>query len=622
MKPYKLSLVLLLVLLATTLFAKPPIKFGKVSEEELKMSVYSPDSSAAAVVLCDYGVFSLQDYHFTRTVRIKILKKEGLYLANDVYPGVEKTDIRGKTYNLVEGEIEVSKLKNESVFSEKVHEDYYNLRIAMPDVKVGSVFEIEIKHGWFPTVWAFQREIPVKWSELIMPQSMYFDVQRRFTGFESLHYTSSDHWVAKDMPAFKPEPYINASVNYITKFDIDLEEIAVPGIYYKEYATDWNAVARRLDESTWFGGHFNKAFYLNNIAKEIETNYTEDIDKVQAAYAAIKKVKWNEQKALYASKSTSLGSIYEDGVGNSADINIMLINLLKKLGLKAHPVILSTRDNGVISPYYPSSSRLNYVIAYLKIGAEDIFLDATDEDLPMGMLPRRCLNGIGQTVNDKYAQAVKLTPKEKEKSTQMLTLQLGEDLSLQGTYMAKHQDYSAYDIRKEIKEYNSQESYIEDRENKYSGLSIDNYTIKNLDEIEKPVSESCEVTLENMAFELEDKIYLNPLLHLQMKDNPFKTEERKYPVDFTVARSYMNSISISLPEGYTVVEVPAPVRMGLPDNAATVMYNVHVLGNQIKVIYKLDINKPVFYTGDYVMLREFYSQIIKKHAEPIIISKS
>jgi len=36
--------------------AKAPIKFGKVSIDELKMQTYEKDSTAVAVYLCDYGV--------------------------------------------------------------------------------------------------------------------------------------------------------------------------------------------------------------------------------------------------------------------------------------------------------------------------------------------------------------------------------------------------------------------------------------------------------------------------------------------------------------------------------------------------------------------------------------
>ena len=34
-----------------------PVKFGKVDRAALEMKVYDKDTSAAAVILCDYGYF-------------------------------------------------------------------------------------------------------------------------------------------------------------------------------------------------------------------------------------------------------------------------------------------------------------------------------------------------------------------------------------------------------------------------------------------------------------------------------------------------------------------------------------------------------------------------------------
>lgn len=622
MKSHFLSLTVVVLLSTAQLLAKAPIKFGKVSIEELQMTHYDLDSSAAAVVLCDYGYFNLQDYSFTRTVRIKILKKEGLYLADDIYPGAEKTEIKGKTFTLENGEIVETKLKRESTFRERVTEDYYRLRVAMPNVKVGSVFDIEFTQSFPPPVWYFQKEIPVKWSELIMPQSRYFDMKRKFTGYETLYINSSNRWVAKDMPAFKKEPYINSVDNYITKFDIEMKSIAIPGVYYKEYATNWNAVARRLGESDYFGGNINAALYLREIAKSIEEKSSSDIEKLEYAYEAIKEnVKWNKSRNLYCTYST-LGKSFSEGIGNSADINIILINLLKKLDIMAHPVILSTRDNGLLSTFSASMNKLNYVIVYAKIGEKEFFIDATEEDLPLGMLPRRCLNGIGQMIIGETAKLVYIKPDEIDKTTEMLILDLKDDNSLSGTYVSKREGYDAFDTRTNYKSFNGLDEFVDNIEDSYSSLKLKNYKIENIDNLDQAVKETCEIEIQNMAFEMDGNIYLNPLLHLQMAENPFKLEERQYPVDFTVPKTIFYNLTINLPEGYRVQEVPQPMRMGLPEQSAIVTYNIQAIGNKINIVYKLDVRKPVFYANEYKLLKEFYSQIIEKHSEPVIIKKS
>ena len=44
--------------------------------------------------------------------------------------------------------------------------------------------------------------------------------------------------------------------------------------------------------------------------------------------------------------------------------------------------------------------QLNYVICLIKIGDKTLFLDATEKYLPMGILPERCLNGLGLVISE------------------------------------------------------------------------------------------------------------------------------------------------------------------------------------------------------------------------------
>ena len=59
MKSQFLGAMLCLAVTCTTLAQKSPIKFGEVSLEDFKMTRYEKDSSAAAVVLCDFGESSI-----------------------------------------------------------------------------------------------------------------------------------------------------------------------------------------------------------------------------------------------------------------------------------------------------------------------------------------------------------------------------------------------------------------------------------------------------------------------------------------------------------------------------------------------------------------------------------
>jgi hypothetical protein len=613
------SLSVILLLFGISLFAqKAPVRFGKLEITDLEMTSYALDTSAPAVVLCDYGVFDHTSFTFRRILRIKILKKEGLYYASQVMPSYENTTIRGVTYNLENGEIVETKLKNESVFKERLWEDNFRFRIAMPNVIVGSVFDIELSFQGLPLTWYFQRDIPIKWSELIINKSPYIDFRKYLTGYEPLTVNTDWRWVAENMPAFKEEAYTNSVENYLTKFEFDILSINFPG-YYKEYTTSWEAVSLYLGNSDYFGKAIQGNLFLNAIAKSIEEKYTFEIDKLKAAYEAVKKVKWDETERLYTT-TPNLSYAYNKLIGNSADINLMLVSLLKKLGINSYPVVMRTRANGMLN-YFPSLFKLNYVIAYAKIRDQVYLLDATEEYLPSNLLPERALNSQGRLILGEAAVTIDLTPKARDTQKVIYNLNFTNDLNLKGTAEYSRTDYGALNFRNQYHEFSSEQEFLEDRENDYPGLAITDFILENLDSLDLPIRDKYEIEIKNAVTNIDDKVYLNPMLVHQLTENPFKIENRQYPVDYAYLQDYIISINYTLPEGYEVVELPKQAMLKLPENAASFMYNVTKMNNSIYVTYRFNINKITFLPLEYLNLKEFYNQIIKKHAEPIVLKK-
>lgn len=615
----KYILLFIASILTLSVFSqKPPIKFGKVTLEELQMTAYEFDTSAPAIVLCDYGYFDSDQFSFVRTIRIKILKKEGLSWANRAFPGSEKTNVRGKTFNLENGEIIEEKLKNESVYKERVIEDYYRLRVAMPNVKVGSVMDIEFRIFGFPSRWRFQQDIPVQWSELRIEKSPYVKFRKNYSGYIPFHFSSENRWITKDVPAFKEEAFTNSIDNYITKFEFDLQSISFPG-FYKGFTTTWEAVCKLLDESSYFGQAIRGNLFLNSVAKEIEEKATTDLEKVKLAYKEVHKIKWNEQERLF-STYPNLSAAYNKEIGNSADINLALISLLNKLDINAHPIIMSTRENGLL-PLYPTLDKLNYVICYVKIDNVEYFLDATEELLPIDLLPGRCLNGNSRIVSKERSMPIMINAKGKDKEQVLYYLTLHEDNSLTGSAQYKRDEYAAFNFRKEYEQFQGEDEYLEHIENEFQGLRITSMTIENTDSIYLPVKDKYEIQIRNQITDVGDMIYLQPMLFHQMVENPFKLEERKYPVDYTYLRDKTYIFTYVFPENYEIIEVPETIKINFPEGGASFSFSAKQFGNRLSVSYNFRINKVMFLPSEYTVLKEFYNQIIKKHAEPVVIKK-
>ncbi|MDR3651851.1 MAG: hypothetical protein P4L34_02630 [Paludibacter sp.] len=601
---------------------KAPMKYGKVDQADLEMKVYPADSSASAVLLCNYGYFDSNQLQFIHQMRFKILTEEGKnYLLNLTIPADEKTTVKGQTVNLENGVPVITKLSKDGIFIERVTRNNYRARVAMPNVKVGSVVDIEFYFKGLPAYWSFQQSIPVRWSELILEESTYFSFRKNFTGYTSLSEASNDRWVAKEVPAFKSEPYINNYENYLTRFIIELSSIHIPGYLYKDYATSWEAVAKTLRDDDDFGGQFSSInFSLNGIEKEIKNSSTTPEDRLSKAYDAIKKIKWNKEESIWATK-TGLSYAYNKKIGNVADINLNLVLLLRKLGLDANPMVLSTRSNGILPPFSVSLDKLNYVLAYVVIGEKSYILDATDDNLPLGLLPKRAINGRGLVIKKEDIAWVDLTPQKKEKSVSIMNLTLTPDGTMKGKWTKSTYDYAALDQRKHYKTFNSEDEYLKSIETKHIGLSIDHYSLKGMDSIQQPLNEEFTIVLKNKVTKANNQFYINPNTFNQYVENPFKAQDRVYPVDFTTPIEETHIFMLDLPEGFTIDQLPKNMKVSLPDNTASFQMLSSATDNKIQVLFKLYINKAVFYQPEYQNLKAFFDELVKKQAEMLIIKK-
>jgi hypothetical protein len=528
--------------------------------------------------------------------------------------------IKGITYNLVNGKIVQEKLKNESIFSERVSENNYNMRVAMPNIQVGSIIDIQFTFEGLPYVWKFQETIPVRYSELIIEDSPYIRFRSNYFGYEPLAVSTQGRWVAKSMPSFKVEPYMNSEENYLTKLEFDIIDIQI-GTFYQAVSTTWDNIFKNLLLSENFGKPLAGSAYLNDAAKKIQADAASKTDRMKIAYEAVKgEVKWDESESLVTS-NTSLGYVLKSKSGNSADVNLILYQLLKKLDIDVVPVAISTRENGRISQLTPSAMKMNYVVILAKIDNKQYLLDATEEYLPYNLIPFRCLNGKGRTVKEEFGEWVDLVTTGADKVVSIYDIELQSDMNLKGKLSVASFEYGAFNMRKSYHEFNSQDEYLEDFKKDKQGLNILGTSIENLDSINLPVTEKYEISISNKVNQIGNELYILPLLYNQNLNNPFKADERKYPIDFGYRIDRTVITNITIPDGYSVSALPSPSILKLQGAGGSYMFEAVQFGQVIRVTSKFSITKTLFLPEEYPALRELYNQVIKKQSEPIILKK-
>jgi len=634
--------------IATSAAFAQAAKYGKVDIAELKLNKFEQDTSAEAIVLSDYGYTKFTFNHEIQVVterhmRIKILKKSGYEWANFEVPfyikGGEKervSSIKGVTYNLENGAIQKYKLESKGIFEEQHNENWFAKKFTMPNVKEGSVIDVSytITSDFIYNMreWEFQTTIPTLWSEYRAEIPSYFDYKFLMQGYHPLHNRSQNNiataspelvnnaytWVMKDVPALKDERYVTTIKDYQSKIEFELQMVKFPGEAPRKMTGDWADVTSDLMTNDRFGLQLNRSGFFKEELALLTAKHKMPQELAQAIYDQVKnRMTWNNKNTYLATSTTR--KAYEGRVGSVADINLLLTAMLQEAGMDASPVLVSTRANGRPPKGSPLINKFNYVVAQVTIDGKDYLLDATEPLLPFGMLPYRALNGEGYLIKKNAHRWVALKPVVNSKFiTTNVTLKPNGQMEGQATESAG--GYNALSLRKTLKE-EGEDKFAENLAREVGNYKLDKPVFENKDNINSPFNIKYNISTSGND-QHNQIIYLNPLMGHGDKDNPFKLNERLYPVDFAAPMDETIMTTYTLPDGYIIDEAPKSVTVVLPENGGKFMFMVQQDGNTLQVMSKVNINRPVFYAEEYPYLKEFYSQIIAKHAEQIVLKKS
>ncbi len=408
--------------------------------------------------------------------------------------------------------------------------------------------------------------------------------------------------------------------DYISKINFELsftnfsQEFANPGV--KRYMGTWEDINKTYWESV--GDVIKGSNSLKNQVEGVITGMTTPDQKVSAVFDLVRQnILWDGRYRTYPENSPK--KTWEEKKGSSAEINFLLACLLEKADINASPVLLSTRDHGFVREKIQNSAQFNDAVCLVRVGDKSVLLDATDKFLPIGMLPEACLNGKGFMITEAGFQWVSLQPTIKTRTVFNTSLSLSESGELKGTLKIEKAGYNSVEARKSYLT-NGEKDYLKTLNDGHS-LTISKSEFPTAKEIQQPFKEIHEIAISEHITEAGNTIYLSPFIFGRTEENPFKQEKRTFPIDFGHPFDEMYMAKIVIPDGFTVDELPKGKAISLPENAAKYSYNVALMGNTLSFTSSLNINRGLFSQEEYLNLREFFSQIVAKQAEQIVLKR-
>lgn len=634
-------------------------KYGEITANDYGINKNAIDSNSNAIVIQEFGksimqlndndnrVHLLFEYH----VKIKIFNKEGFKQGNitiPLYKGENQeefiSEIKASTYNYNSGSFIETVMDKKDIFTEKRTKYLDLIKFTLPNLKEGSIIEysyqISTPNIFNFKTWNFQSDIPKISSlyEVNIPAIYNYNVLLRgpykltdqkvelSKDCMRIRGTNIDcskiSYLMKQIPAFIEEDYMTAASNFKSAIYFELSDMQRIDGSKQSFTKTWKNVDDELTSAQGFGTQMKRDELFKEVMPNVLKNTTTDLEKAKAVYAYIKKqIKWNNYYGI--NSESSIKNALEARSGNVADINLSLIAALTAAKLDAEAVILSTRDKGVVNKLYSVITEFNYVVAKVNIGTESYLLDATEPLLPFGLLPIRCINDQGRVINlKKPSYWIDLKASQRSLTSYALVGELKSDGKITGSITINSLGYDALNKRTDVKRHNSVEEYVEKLDERLPNLKITKEEIINIDSLDLPLIEKYEIEFSAHDISNDRPIYINPYFINRVTKNPFNLNERTYPVDLGTTSDERISISISLPEKYSVVEKPQDIAIALPNNGGRYLTKTTFEDNKLSVNQIKQLNKSIYSSEEYLYLKEFFSKIIQNQKTDLLIKKT
>jgi hypothetical protein len=640
MQRYFLLVSLFFAFLDPTMAQAKEPEFGKVDASELSMKDCSFEREASSMNLIRTAKISFESRISEKVpkvytdywVRIKIFKRQGFSTANIQIPYVSKSrqtsisDVQAFIYNLdSNGSIIKEKLERKQIFKEKSRSRnaVNTIAFTFANLQEGSVIEYRYtktdRYSYRVEPWFFQDEVPTAFSRVTLDLPSRLSLNAHFIALESIQKDSSHKkngggfydediisFTVKNVHSFRMEPFMSSLSDNLERVEFAVS----PRNYYQGLLnrnSDWENINSLLLNASYFGFQFDKL--LDSTTHLVDS--VKKMERIEARIAAVydyvkSHVEWNGELTCYCD---SIEVCWKNKTANSAEMNIMLLDLLRKSGIKCYPVLVSTRENGRADDSFESLSQFNNVDVIVTDSDNLFILDCTQKGLSYKMPPQNVLNSKGFIVDPNLQKWIYITDTrilmQNEVTVKAFMDSLGNvtvDSRLSFIGFAKSETLAE---RKKNKDKASKE------ETDLSGSGED-LIIDSVIEIRN--DENCDTLEQKMRFHLAvsstgDDYFLNPFLFSFFRKNPFTDSFRLYDVDFGCAQSYQMSVYLQVPDNFSIEDFPKGISIRMQDSSILFRRETFQQNHELLIRTKFTVANPEFTRENYFALKSFFDKV-------------
>jgi hypothetical protein len=326
--------------------------------------------------------------------------------------------------------------------------------------------------------------------------------------------------------------------------------------------------------------------------------------------------------------------------GDCKDKATLLSTMLAVIGVESHYVLVNT-NRGVVSAEVPSAFSFNHMILALRLakevddatlyavqenpeGVRLLFFDPTDELTPLGHLPSVLQASQGLLITADGGELVEL-PLASPYVNRLLRqgkFLLTVEGDLIGSMFEIRWGAPAVRWRRALLEASAAEraKLLQRRlVNDLGGVLVQKAEVQNLEEYGQNLLQNYHFRADGFAKRVGDLLLVRPRV-LGQKTSALleEDEERRYPVEFPNTSMQTDIFEITLPTGYQVDELPAP--LDLVSDFAEYRSEAEIEGSVLRY-RRVYVVKVAVLTEHLAELKQFFRQVAADERKQVILKR-
>ena len=514
------------------------------------------------------------------------------------------------------------------------------LKFSIPEVRAGTVIEYRYLLtsdfiGQIPDV-DVQHAIPVVRStaQISIPEYFTHHIHTRgyltlpvkkelenggAAGFSGFSYTNTKYICNIDrVPSLRKEPYVWHLDDFRAGLEFEINGLEIPGSLYKSFTRTWADVYESLDRSE-FGRYADiRNPFKDEVAAIVARNADDERRQLHEILKFVQsRIAWDGTYRL--TPESSPHAAVDKGRGDSGSINFILAAALRDAGFKPEIILLNPRSAGRL-PLTHATDRIRTFVLRTKLkSGETVYLDATDLHSDVNVLPTQLLVDHARLYSPEhpFENWINLSSPAQSVVLSQITARLTEEGELECTETDTETNQAAYDLSRRYSRSENHDTFVQEYEQR-AGITISELTVDGLN-----TAKACmKLNFRKPVDSGGDFLYICPTIVPFIEKNPFTSQKRQLPVEFSYPYRYRIIVSLMLPEGYTVEELPKSQRLSACDEGIACTMQLQQQGALMQCLFEFDLSRIIFPATEYTDLSAFYGFVMDMCNSRIVLKKS